>query len=155
MRFDRGLRSAMMKPYPIGHVAAATDRFNGEDPQCQFGGVKDGGVWFGEQNLPTIIELQVRLTSLWVDNEAASAKLADNNACPLYPLQSVLSKVSVDAMGTGHYQKASGEEMVPFIGEHFLDYRLELPMPHLYQKEFLVQPKGQHIYWVPQGIPFL
>jgi len=155
MRFDRGLRNAIVKPYPLGHAAVSTEGFNPEDPHCAFGGVKDAGVWLEEQNLPSIIELQVRLIPVWVENGAASARLGENTPCPLYPPQSVFSKVNVTALGVGQYQKASGEEKVPFIGHSFLSYSLDLPQPYLYQKTFLVQPEGRDIHWTPQGLPFL
>lgn len=61
----------------------------------------------------------------------------------------------IEATGTGQFQKTSGADMLPFIGERFLEYRLDLPKPYLYQKEFLVQPQGRSIHWAPQGIPFL
>lgn len=117
--------------------------------------MKDPGIWLAEQALPSVIEIQVRLIPVWVDNETAFARLDENAACPLYPPQSVFSKVRVEATGVGQYQRASGEEKIPFIGTRFLDYHLNLPKPDLYQKEFLVQPEGQSVHCVSQGIPSL
>lgn len=155
MRFDRGLRNAMVKLYPLGYGAISTEGFNSEDPHCAFGGVKDAGVWLGEKDLPSIIELQVRLTPIWVENDTASAKLGENKPCPLYPLQSVFSQINVTATEIGQYQKGSGEEKIPFIGNSFLNYSLDMPKPFLYKKAFLVQPEGRDIHWIPQGVPFL
>jgi hypothetical protein len=138
----------MMKPYPMGYTAASTDDFNRDDPQCQFGGLKDAGVWLAEQTYPSGIELHVRVTPIWLENNTAVAKLNDHSVCLLYPAQSVFSHVRVDAMGTGQYQKASGEERISFIGTRILDYELDLPTPSLYQKKFLVQPEGRSIHWI-------
>ncbi|MGV8948973.1 MAG: hypothetical protein ACOH2E_06405 [Candidatus Paracaedibacter sp.] len=154
MRFDRGLRNAMVKPYPLGHASASTAGFNEEDPRCIVGGVKDAGLWLNGQDLPSSIELQVRLTPVWVENGAATAKLADNKPCPLYPPRSIFSKVNVTTMGFGQYQKASGEEKVSFVGTSFLQYSLEMSHPFVFQKTFLVQPEGRSIHWTPQGVPF-
>jgi hypothetical protein len=154
MRFDRGLRNAMVKPYPLGHESACTKGFNEEDPRCVLGGVKDAGLWLDGQDLPSSIELQVRFTPVWVENGTPTAKLAENKPCPLYPPQSAFSKVNVTAVGHGQYQKASGEEKVPFVGTSFLQYSLELPRPFLFEKTFLVQPEGRSIHWTPQGVPF-
>jgi hypothetical protein len=153
MRFDRGLRNAMVKPYPLGHTSASTEGFNEEDPRCVMGGMKDAGLWLDDQDLPSSIELQVRLTPVWVENRSATAKLAENKPCQLYPPKSVFSKVTVTSMGSGQYQKASGEEKVPFVGTAFLQYSLELPHPFLFEKTFLVQPEGRSIHWTPQGVP--
>jgi len=155
MRFDRGLRNAMMRPYPAGYEAASTKGFNTEDPLCVFGGAKDTGEWLGEEDLPSMIELHVRLTPVWVDNGTASSKLGDNKVCSLYPPQTTFSKIKIIAMGGGQYQKASGNEKIPFMGASFLHYSLDLPQPCLYEKTFLVQPEGRHIHWIPQGVLFL
>lgn len=155
MRFDRGLRSAMTKPYPMGHEATPTEDFNTEDPHCIVGGIKDAGEWLGEEDLPSMIELHVRLTPVWVDNGTASSQLGDNKACPLYPPQSAFSNIKITATGGGQYQKVSGNEKIPFTGSSFLHYSLDLPQPCLYQKTFLVQPEGRHIHWMPQGVLFL
>lgn len=155
MRFDRGLRNAMAKPYPVGYTAISTDGFNSEDPHCAFGGLKDAGLWLEEQDLPSSIELKVRLIPVWIENSTATAKLGENKACPLYPPQSVFAKMNVTPMGVGQYQKISGGEKTPFIGTSFLNYSLDLPQPYLYQKAFLTQPQGHNVQCVPQGIPFL
>lgn len=149
MRFDRGLRSAMLKPYPAGYTATPTDGFNGEKAECQTGGMRDSGVWLSEERaLPSIIGIQVRLTPIWVDNDTALARCGESVACPLYPSQNVFCAVQIEATGTGHYQKASGEEKVPFIGTRFSGYRLVLPEPFLYQKNFQAQPEGRMIHQV-------
>jgi hypothetical protein len=146
MRFDRGLRRAMPRPYPVGYAAMPTDGFNGEKAHCRFGGVKDAGVWLTEKVLPSIIELKVRLMSIWVDNVTAYAQLGESAPCALYPDKAAFSKVSVEFLGTGQYQKKSGEETVPFTGTHFLGYHLILPQPFLYRKNFKVQPEGRLIH---------
>ncbi|MDF3034286.1 MAG: hypothetical protein K0R76_1240 [Alphaproteobacteria bacterium] len=160
MRFDRGLRSAMVRPYPSGYMAMPTDDGNREKAFCQFGGVKDPGVWLGEEALPAVIDLHVRLTPVWVENEEARAKLGRSAACFLYPRRSVFSKVKVEALGTGHYQKASEEGRVPFVGVHFSGYRLILPESFLYQKNFQGQPEGRLVHQDPSergadGLPCL
>lgn len=155
MRLDRGLRIAQMKPYPLGHGALSTEGFNEEEPRCTIGGVKDPGLWLGDHQLPTHIELQVRLIPVWVDNQAASAQLSENSPCPLYPPHSAISHILIRNIGMGQYQKSSGDEKIPFNGTSFLDYTLELPKPYLYQKNFLVQPEGRDIRWTPQGRLFL
>jgi hypothetical protein len=145
----------MVKPYPLGYTALSTDGFNSEDPHCAFGGLKDAGLWLGEQDLPSSIELLVRLIPVWIENSTATAKLGENKAFPLYPPQSVFAKMNVAPMGAGQYQKVSGGEKIPFIGTSFLNYSLDLPQPYLYQKTFLTQPQGRTIQWVPQGMHFL
>lgn len=145
MRFDRGVRNSMMRPYPSGYTVASTDGFNKEKADCSMGGVKDPGVWLTEKAFPSLIELQVKLTPVWVDDETASAQLGDHAPCILYPPQSVFSHVIVEAAGVGGYQKTSGEEKIPFVGTNFLGYTLVLPKPFLYQKNFHVQPEGRNI----------
>lgn len=68
MRFDRGLRSAVLRPWPSGYVALPTDGLNVEKALCHLGGVRDSGVWLTEKGYPSIIELQVRLTPVWLEN---------------------------------------------------------------------------------------
>ncbi|MBM3467886.1 MAG: hypothetical protein FJX71_00450 [Alphaproteobacteria bacterium] len=147
MRFDRGLRSATLKPYPVGYAALATDSFNGEDPHCQFGGVKDAGSWLVEQMFPSVIELHVHLTPIWLENRTATAKFDRSTYCQVYSARNVFSHVRVTFQGTGNYQKISGQENIPFLGVQFSDYVLELPGPHLYVKTFCVQPEGRAISW--------
>lgn len=160
MRFDRGLRGAMARPYPSGYTALPTDDVNREKAHGQMGGVKDPGVWLEEQALPDVIELHVRLAPIWVDNEAACAKVDDSAVCFLYPCRSVFSKVRIEAAGTGYYQEAFGAERVPFTSARFSGYQLILPEPFLYQKIFQVQPEGRMIRWdssrmAPDGTPCL
>lgn len=154
MRFDRGLRNTMVKPYPLGHESVSTAGFNEEDPRCVVGGMKDAGLWLNGRDLPSSIELQVLITPMWVENRVTTAQLGENEPCQLYPPRSAFSKVSVTAMGYGQYQKTSGEEKIPFVGISILQYSLELPHPYLFEKTFLVQPEGRNIRWIPQGVPF-
>lgn len=147
MRFDRGLRSVMMKPYPVGHTAIPTDDVNSEDPSCQFGGIKDRGSWLGDDILPTIIELCVRLIPVWIDDEVATAQLDHYTPCALYPSKSAYSKVRVEAVGFRQYQRSSGEEKIPFVGTQIIDCHLDLPKPYLYEKQFLLQADGRRIHW--------
>lgn len=135
----------MVRPYPLGYVAASTDGFNNGKADCLLGGVKDPGVWLSEKAMPPLIELHVRLTPLWVDNPTATAQLGECASCSLYPPRNAFSHVLVEAVGTGQYQKASGEEKLPFIGVCFSGYQLVLPEPFLYQKTFLAQPAGHQI----------
>jgi hypothetical protein len=153
MRLDRGLRSAALKPYPAGYEAPSTDDVNHETPNCAFGGLSDPGVWVGDDDAPAIVGLNVRVIPFWAENLTASAKLDESLACPIYPPQSVLGKVRIEATREGFYQYSSGAEKMPFIEGRFLDYELELPLPHLYQKDYLIQPQGMHIHWNSQVKP--
>jgi hypothetical protein len=150
MRLERGLRSSSLKPYAVGHVAPPTDDVNRDIPHCQFGDVRDSGVWIGEQDYPAVIELGVCVTPLWADNKTAVATLDTNASCSLYPPLSVFSRVRIGTTGNGFYQKVSGETKTPFIGESFLNYQLDVPKPFLYQKDFRTQPEGQKIRWSTQ-----
>lgn len=147
MRLDRGLRSASFMQNATGYSAPPTDEFNLEEPQLQMGGIKDQGIWIDEQDYPTNIELCVRMTPIWLDNKPASAKLDNYAACQIYPSRSVFFRVKVETAGIGYFQKTSGGEKLSFVGERFLDYELDLPKPHLYQKDFLIQPDHQSIHW--------
>lgn len=160
MRFERGLRSVALKPYAHGFIATPTDDVNREDPDVRFGGMKDSGIWVGDQDFPAVIELNVRVTPIWAENTTAIASLDQNASCCIYPPSSVFSKVRIEAVGSGYYQKDSGGDKIPFIGDRFLNYQLDLPNPFLYQKDFLTQPQGQRIQWNSQDssnqeIPFL
>lgn len=146
MRFDRGLRSVMLKPYPLGHTAGPTDDVNEEDPRCQFGGIKDSGFWLTEDILPTIIEFKVRLIPVWVEDLVAVAQLDNNSPCLIYPPNTVFSKVRVESVGFGQYQKRFGEEKISFLGTQILGYHLDLPKPQIYEKQFLVQSQGKRIH---------
>jgi hypothetical protein len=134
-----------MKPYPDGYKAVPTDTFNEEAPYCQLGGVKDEGVWLSDEDLPFVIEIQVRVIPVWVVNETAQAKLDDYAPCSLYPNQSTFSSVRIESTGHGYFQKGSGEGRTPFVGGKVLEFTLHLPTPYLYQKEFLTQPQGRFI----------
>jgi len=114
MRFDRGLRRAVLKPWPVGYVAAPTDGLNVEKASCQWGGVRDSGIWLTEETCPSVIALQVRLIPVWLENGTALAQVAGNHPCALYPRRSAFCEVKVEAVGIGHYQRASGEEKVIF-----------------------------------------
>lgn len=145
MRFDRGLRSLGIKPYPQGYLATPTDNINKEAPHFQLGNIKDEGIWLTHKDMPGIIQLQVQIIPVWIMNDAAQAKLDNNALCSLYPPQSTLSCVRLEATGHGFYQKYSGEEKIPFFGNRILEFNLDLPSPVLYQKIFLVQPQGHVI----------
>src|SRR5690242_300821 len=110
MRLERGLRSAALNPYPAGYEAPSTDNVNHETPNCAIGGLSDSGVWVGEGDTPAIIGLNVRVIPFWAENMNASAKLDESVACPIYPPQSVLGKVRIEATRDGFYQSSSGAE---------------------------------------------
>jgi hypothetical protein len=145
MRFDRGLRSLALKPYPIGYIAASTDDINPDIPKCQFGKSQSGGVWVGDHETPDLLGLQVYLSPIWVDNETSWASIAENRPCLLYPSKSVYSKVCIGLKGNRYYQMSTQEEPMPFMGDMVLTYQLSLPKPFLYLKEFIIQPKGLNI----------
>jgi hypothetical protein len=147
MRLERGIRSAALKPYPVGYLAPTTDEFNTEEPYLRMGGIKDLGVWIDEENFPIVIDLCVRITPFWAENSTATIALDSNEPCLIYPSNSVFSRVNIDFTGNGFYQKISGGEKVSFIGVSLLDYELEIPQPNLYQKVFLTQSYDQNIHW--------
>jgi hypothetical protein len=152
VRFDKGLRGSALKPYPPGYRAPPTDDINTEEPTLQFGGIKDGGVWLTDQTLPSVIELSVRLDSIWVNSiPPVLVQWGDDALIKLYPPKDALSCVQVIYTGTGCYQNQSGEAEIVFIGNHLSDYTLELPAPYLYQQDFAHQLPGHTIHWMPQS----
>jgi hypothetical protein len=151
IRFDKGLRGRALKPNPSGYSAPPTDDVNAEDPCLQLGGIKDGGVWLTDQDLPAIIDLSVRLNAIRVDSiPSALVQLGDHAPVPLYARHSAFAALQVVYAGTGRYQKQSGDEGIAFIGNRLSGDTLELPAPCLYQKDFPHQRPGQHIRWMPQ-----
>lgn len=147
MRFDRGLRSTMMKPYPTGHVALSTDGWITEKPSCHWGNIPDKGVWPNAKDLPVMIELQVKLTPIWIEDLTATAALANYLPCFIYPSHSLYASVRVSATGVGFYQNTSGEAKIPFLGKELLDYHLDCSLPFLYEKKFQIQSKSKEISW--------
>ena len=154
MRFDKGLHSLLRKPYPVGYEAPATDGFNREAAHCQLGGLpgalKDRGRWLNDLNLPSTLELRVDLVPTWLEDGSAKVRLGENAPCLLYADENIIAEIGLEYAGTGQYQKSSGSEPISFTGTHFADYSLALTLPYIYEKKFLVQPKGRFIHWQPQ-----
>ena len=146
MRFEKGLRSVSLKALPLGYGAPPTDDFNNENSTFRLGGIKDGGVWLTGEDLPHIIEVGVRITPIWIENETAIAVHHKSASCQIYPAKSTFSKVCVEAMPSGYFQKVSGDGKIPFIGDSLLQYKLDFPKPYLYEKKFLTQCQGQKVF---------
>lgn len=151
MRFDRGIRSFIGKPFPSGYFAPPTEASDQITSPYEIGREKDGGIWLENDALPSLLKLYVRVTPTWVDRVMPSVQFDDSKPCWLYQDQRCISSVQVDYAGKGEYQISAGKTTMPFQGTQFLGFELGGPFL-LLQKTFQVQSAGHDIHWDFKGI---